>query len=160
MEKRTKETWMRMGIGNHMIDISRKDSVNRTAIARGEIILKKGTIAAIKENKTRKGDVLSIAQIAGIQSVKNTWSIIPLCHQIPIQYIEINFKCEKDRIIALCEVKANYKTGVEMEALIGATVTLLTIWDMVKYLEKDKNGQYPRTTIKDITVVKKTKTNF
>lgn len=140
-----------------MIDISEKDIVERKAIAQGEIILKKVTIEMIKKGEIKKGDVLTVSQIAGINAVKNTSQIIPLCHLILLTHISLNFKIEEDKILCTCEVKADYKTGVEMEALVGVNTALLTIWDMVKYLEKDENGQYPRTCIQNIKVNKKFK---
>lgn len=149
-----------MGLGIKMIDIKDKEIQKREAVARGEIALKKETIVAIKNKNIKKGDVLTIAQTAGIQAAKNAWNIIPLCHQIPIHYIDVQFKINRDRIIASCIVRADYKTGVEMDALVGVTVSLLTVWDMVKYLEKDKRGYYPDTSIVNIKVVKKTKTEI
>jgi cyclic pyranopterin phosphate synthase len=83
--------------------------------------------------------------------------MIPLCHPIPIESVEVTFDLKEDRVTAYCHVKANYKTGVEMESLAGVSTALLTIWDMVKYLEKDENGQYPSTCINDIKVVLKEK---
>ncbi|MEM3332770.1 MAG: cyclic pyranopterin monophosphate synthase MoaC, partial [Thermoplasmata archaeon] len=78
-------------------------------------------------------------------------------HPIPIEHVDIKFTVDMNRIRVECMVKAHYKTGVEMEALVGVSTALLTIWDMVKYLEKDENGQYPFTEIKNISVVKKEK---
>jgi cyclic pyranopterin phosphate synthase len=140
-----------------MVDIGNKEITMRTARARGKIRLKEDTISAIKEGKTKKGDVLGTAQTAGILAVKNTPNIIPLCHPIPVDSVVIEFEVEEASISCECEVKANYKTGVEMESLAGVSVALLTIWDMVKYLEKDEKGQYPTTRISDIEVIQKKK---
>ncbi len=142
-----------------MIDISDKSVVERTAVARGELKLKPDTITAIKEGNIKKGDVMTAAKLAGIQAVKTTPSIIPLCHPIPITYTKLDLELyeEASKIAATCEVKADYKTGVEMEALTGVSVALLTVWDMTKYLEKDESGQYPGTKIMNIEVIKKTK---
>ncbi|MFA5772289.1 MAG: cyclic pyranopterin monophosphate synthase MoaC [Thermoplasmata archaeon] len=140
-----------------MIDISKKKNVERVATAIGEILLKKTTIQKIRTKKVEKGDVLTTAHIAGIQAVKNTPSIIPLCHSMPITNIDINFGLKNDKIICRCTVNAFYKTGVEMESLTGVCAALLSIWDMVKYLEKDKNGQYLNTTISNIKIVEKQK---
>jgi len=140
-----------------MIDISNKKIVMRRAKAKGEIKLKKETIKAIKENKIKKGDALTVARVAGLNAVKNTHIIIPMCHPVPVSSVNIDFILRENSVVCSCEVKAEYKTGVEMEALTGATVALLTIWDMVKYLEKDENGQYPETRIINVEVVEKVK---
>lgn len=140
-----------------MIDISEKEVVKRIATTKGEIKLKRETILAIKEDKIKKGDVLTVAKISGINAVKNTALLIPMCHFIPIQSIDINFEINDEKIICICQVKAEYKTGVEMESLLGVSIALLTIWDMVKYLEKDDKGQYPTTKISNISVVEKIK---
>ena len=140
-----------------MIDISEKPTVKRKAKAKGEIKLKKETIKAIKEGKVKKGDALTVARVAGINAVKNTHIIIPMCHPVPVSSLNIDFDVKEISIICTCEVKAEHKTGVEMESLTGVTVALLTIWDMVKYLEKDENGQYPETRIMNIEVVEKVK---
>jgi len=140
-----------------MIDISEKPTVKRKAISKGEIKLKKETIKAIKEKKVKKGDVFTVARVAGLNAVKNTSMLIPMCHPVPVSAVDIDFDVRENSIICVCEVKAEYKTGVEMEALTGATVALLTIWDMVKYLEKDENGQYPETRIINVEVVEKVK---
>jgi cyclic pyranopterin phosphate synthase len=140
-----------------MIDISGKELINRTAKAKGEIDLKKDTILSIKEGKIKKGDVLGTAQTAAIMAVKTTPNLIPLCHPIPIDSVEVTFDIKEETISCECQVKATYKTGVEMESLAGVSAALLTIWDMVKYLEKDENGQYPSTQIKNIEVISKLK---
>ncbi len=140
-----------------MVDVGDKEIIARTAKARGTIWLKGETISAIKEGQIKKGDVLSTAQTAGILAVKNTPNMIPLCHPIPVDSVVIDFDLKEGSITCESEVKANYKTGVEMESLSGVSAALLTIWDMVKYLEKDENGQYPTTRIGDIEVVMKKK---
>jgi len=143
--------------GVKMVEVGQKDVVFRKAIAKGRIRLKPETIRLIQEGKTKKGNVIASAQIAGILAVKRTWEIIPLCHPIPLTGVDITFEFGKDYIEATCEVRAYYKTGVEMEALTGVSVALLTIWDMVKAVEKDEKGQYPFTRIEDIRVVEKIK---
>jgi len=140
-----------------MIDISEKPTVKRKAISKGEIKLKKETIKAIKEKKVKKGDVFTVARVAGLNAVKNTSMLIPMCHPVPVSAVDIDFDVRENSIICVCEVKAEYKTGVEMEALTGVTVALLTIWDMVKYVEKDEKGQYPETRIINVEVVEKVK---
>ena len=118
-----------------MVDVSEKPMVQRYAEAVGDIVLSLETIAAIRNKSTKKGDVLSISEIAGIQGAKRTSEIIPLCHQIPLSSVDIRFDFLEDRIRAFCSVRANYSTGVEMEALVGVTTSLLSNWDMVNYLE-------------------------
>ncbi|MFW5928725.1 MAG: cyclic pyranopterin monophosphate synthase MoaC [Thermoplasmatota archaeon] len=140
-----------------MIDISRKDAVKRRATAEGVIELDESTIKKIKEKEVKKGDPLQVAEISAIQAVKKTPDNIPHCHPIPIEGVSVDIKVMKDRIVVSCEVKAIYKTGVEMEAISGVNAALLTIWDMVKYLEKDEEGQYPDTKISGIKVVEKVK---
>ncbi|WP_456472522.1 cyclic pyranopterin monophosphate synthase MoaC [Methanocaldococcus sp.] len=141
--------------GVRMVDISEKEDVYRECIAEGYIKLKKETIKLIKEGKIKKGDVLRTAQIAGIVAVKKTHDLIPMCHPLPITAVNVEFEVFEDKIKAICKVKTTYKTGVEMEALTGVSVSLLTIWDMVKSYEKVDN--YKETKIYDIRVVKKIK---
>ena len=103
-----------------------------------------------------KGDVLVVAQTAAILAVKRTPELIPLTHQITITGTDVIFKLEEGIRVEV-EVKSTGQTGVEMEALVGVSSALLTIWDMVKSLEKDEAGQYPTTSIEDIRVLKKVK---
>lgn len=140
-----------------MVDIGEKRVVKRVAEAEGRIKLKSSTLDAIKKGEIRKGDVLNTARTAGIMGAKSTAILIPLCHQIPLESIELDFRILEDGIVCKCKVKANYRTGVEMEALTGVILALLTIWDMTKYLEKDVNGQYPTTLIEDVKVIRKEK---
>jgi cyclic pyranopterin phosphate synthase len=140
-----------------MVDISHKDFTLRTSRAKGSIVLKSHTIKSIKEGNTKKGDVLETASTAAILAVKNTPNLIPLCHPIPVNSVNVVFDVTDEMISCECEVVANYKTGVEMESLAGVSIALLTIWDMVKYLEKDEDGQYPITRIMDIEVLSKKK---
>ncbi|MEW6070751.1 MAG: cyclic pyranopterin monophosphate synthase MoaC [Candidatus Thermoplasmatota archaeon] len=140
-----------------MIDISEKQIVARRAVAQGEIKLRKETLEAIRKKIVKKGDVLECAKVACASAVKNTSQLIPFCHQVPITSVNVEFELKESSIICRCEVKADYKTGVEMEALVGISAALLTIWDMVKYLEKDGKGQYPFTKIGNIRIIKKEK---
>ena len=140
-----------------MIDISDKDVVRRVARAGGEIKLKPQTIALIREGKVKKGDALTVARVAGMNAVKNTHTLIPMCHPIPVDFVGFEFEVKDDSVVCVCQVKAEYKTGVEMEALVGTATALLAIWDMVKYAEKDEAGQYPDTRITTIQVLEKTK---
>lgn len=140
-----------------MVDISEKDIVRRTAVAEGFIELSQDTLAAVLANKIKKGNVLEAAKITAMSGVKQTPNLIPHCHPIPITGVDVDIDIQKNGIKVRCSVKADYKTGVEMEALTGVNCALLTIWDMVKYLEKDNNGQYPTTRIHDIRVILKEK---
>ena len=140
-----------------MVDISDKKAVARHAIATGKIKLRPPTIKAIMDGVVEKGNVLATARIATIQAVKRTPEIIPMCHPIQITSVDVDFEIEDQYIKAIVGVKSVGKTGVEMEALHGISVALLTIWDMVKSAEKDETGNYPFTAIKDIHVVKKVK---
>ena len=143
--------------GVHMVEVGDKSDQKRRAVASGSIFLDNKTIELIQNEEIKKGNVLTTAQIAGIQAVKNTSSIIPLCHPLALTGIEIDFNVKSDEIITTCAVNTLGKTGVEMEAITGVSVALLTIWDMVKAVEKNEDGQYPNTRIGDIKVIKKEK---
>ncbi len=143
--------------GVHMVEVGEKPSVNRSATAKGRIFLNQKTIDLIQKQAIKKGNVLTTAQIAAINAVKNTSNIIPLCHPLGITGIEVDFDVDENSIQTTVSVKCTGKTGIEMEALTGASVALLTIWDMVKSVEKDENGQYPTTRIEEIKVVEKIK---
>jgi len=123
--------------GYKMVDVSNKEVTNRKALATGEIILGSQIIKLIRAKKMPKGDPLSIAEVSGINGVKKTSELIPLCHPLPLEHIslhtEINEK--KDSIVVYCLVSANSKTGVEMEALSGVNSALLAIYDLSKIVE-------------------------
>jgi cyclic pyranopterin phosphate synthase len=141
-----------------MVDVSDKPEINRQATAAGTIKLKPDTIRLIQQGKTAKGDPLYTAKIAGILAAKRTSTVIPLCHPLPLTKVEIDAKILNDTTVQVtAAVKTKAQTGVEMEALTAVATSLLTIWDMVKQYEKDKEGQYPTTVIEDIHVVKKVK---
>ena len=140
-----------------MIDVTIKPVVRRLAVAAGIIKLSPDTIKQIKAGNIKKGDPLLVAEIAGMNAAKQTHLLIPHCHQINLDVAKVDFKLSKDSIEARCTIGAQARTGVEMEALTGISAALYTLWDMVKYLEKDGDGQYPGTMIKDIRVVKKIK---
>lgn len=140
-----------------MVDIGGKKVVKRRAVAEGVIALKRTTLAAIAGNRVKKGDVITASKLAGIQAAKATSQLLPLCHQVPLTSVEVDIKMVGDELRARCEVCAEYRTGVEMEALVGAATALLNVWDMVKYLEKDEQGQYPGTAVRDLRVISKAK---
>jgi len=140
-----------------MVDVGAKEDLIRVARATGRITLKPETIQRMRNNSIEKGDVISCAQIAGVLSAKKTHEIIPLCHPIPIANVIINMEIEGNDVVVISEVSALAKTGVEMEALTATAAALLTVWDMTKKYEKDEEGQYPSTKIKEIHVLSKTK---
>jgi cyclic pyranopterin phosphate synthase len=140
-----------------MVDIGGKPDVKRRAVARGEIRLKAATVRVIRAGQVEKGDPLAAAEVAGLQAIKSTWQALPHCHPIPLTSANVSFELKSNSVVATTTVEATYKTGVEMEALYGVTVALLTVWDMVKALEKDAGGQYPTARIENVRVVSKVK---
>lgn len=143
--------------GVRMVEVGDKPVTSRTAVARGKIYLKKNTIKLVENDEIKKGNVITTAQIAAINAVKSTHHLIPLCHSLRITGVDVDFQVERDYIMITVNVNSMGKTGVEMEALTGVSVGLLTVWDMVKSVEKDEHGQYPSTLISEIEVVKKMK---
>jgi len=123
--------------GYKMVDVSSKDATHRKALATGEIILGSQVIELIKIKKMPKGDPLSIAEVAGINGVKKTSELIPLCHPLPLDHISLHTEIDEKKysIIVYCLVSANSKTGVEMEALSGVSSALLAIYDLSKIVE-------------------------
>lgn len=140
-----------------MIDIGTKPDVPRRAVAEGTIRLRPRTVAAIRAGRVPKGDPVATGEVAGLQAIKSTWQTLPHCHPIPLSSAAVEFDIGKDRVVCTTTVEATYKTGVEMEALYGVSVALLTVWDMVKALEKDARGQYPVARIEGVRVVSKAK---
>lgn len=138
-----------MGKAN-MVEISKKNIAERTAKAKGKIYLSKETLALINENNIKKGDVLSVARIAGIMGAKQTYNLIPLCHNINIEKVSLDFIIEEDGIIIESYCKCSYKTGIEMESLTAVGIAALTIWDMCKAVDKNMR-------ISDIKLIEKTK---
>jgi cyclic pyranopterin phosphate synthase len=121
----------------HMVDIGDKKIVHREATASGAVLMHKDTIQQVKNNQVKKGDVLSIARIAGISGAKKTFDLIPLCHNIPINKIDISFEIETERIIIKSKASCDAKTGIEMEALTAVSIAALTIYDMCKAVDKN-----------------------
>jgi len=141
-----------------MVDVSAKPEVNREAKAKGTIKLKSETLRLIREAKVEKGDPFEVAKVAGILAAKNTSTLIPLCHPLPLTNVEIKLQIVNDSAVeAEATVKTRAQTGVEMEALAAAATALLTVWDMTKQYEKDADGQYPSTSIQNLHVVSKVK---
>ena len=133
-----------------MVDVSGKEPTSRVAVAEGKILVSPEIMAAVTGNTVKKGDVLGVARVAGIMAVKQTSSIIPMCHPLMISKCSIDFQVEPEEgiIKAICMVKVEGKTGVEMEALHGVSAALLTIYDMCKAIDK-------RMVIKEVHLVEK-----
>ena len=124
-------------VGNaKMVDVSNKKKQLRIALAEGEIILSKATIDKILNNNIAKGSVLGIAKVAGIMGAKQTSNLIPLCHNIFLNTIQIDFEIKEEKIICMAKSVATDVTGVEMEALMAVNISLLTIYDMCKAIDK------------------------
>lgn len=134
-----------------MVDVTAKKSTERVAIAKGAIVMKKETLQKIIEGQMKKGDVLGVAQIAGIMGVKRTVELIPMCHNIFISGSDIDFEIDEEnsRVLIEATVKNTGQTGVEMEALTAVSVAALTIYDMCKAVDKEM-------TIESIYLAKKT----
>ena len=120
----------------NMVDINNKKESKREATATGSIILSKKALNEIKKEKISKGNVLNTARIAGIMAAKKTSDLIPLCHPIPVEAIKIDFDIEDNNINVLAIVSTTNKTGVEMEALMAVNIACLTIYDMIKSIDK------------------------
>ena len=121
----------------HMVDVGSKKIQKRSARASGKIRLAATTIESIRDDQIKKGNVLAVARIAGIQAAKATSSLIPLCHILPLDAVNINFEFQNDGLLATCDVSCQSRTGVEMEALTGVSVALLTVYDMCKAIDKE-----------------------
>lgn len=121
-----------------MIDVGAKPDTQRTAIARGEVVMKPGTLALIRDGSMKKGDVLTVAKLAGIIAAKRTSDLIPLCHPIPITQVSVELELNSDLpgVVITATTRTVGKTGVEMEALTAVSVAALTIYDMAKAVEK------------------------
>lgn len=134
-----------------MVDVSSKDNTDRLAIAKGTVRMKRETFNIMTEGKAKKGDVLSIARVAGIVGCKKTSDLIPLCHPIPLSNVKINLEpnTELPGVDIEAHVKTNGPTGVEMEALTAVTVSCLTIYDMLKAVDKTIEIGNIRLTMKD-----------
>jgi cyclic pyranopterin phosphate synthase len=140
-----------------IVPIGHKPIVERSAVATGLLRLSSDSADAIRNGLIAKGDVLEASTVAAIQAVKDTPRIIPHCHVIPIEGCNVSWDWEEDSLRCTLSVSAHWKTGVEMEAIVGVSAGLLCVWDMVKSLEKDDQGQYPETQIESIQVLEKKK---
>jgi cyclic pyranopterin phosphate synthase len=119
-----------------MVDVSAKPTSKRVATAEALIALQAETLAKVESNQIAKGNVLATARIAGILAVKRTAELIPLCHPLPVHHVQVEFENYQDGIRSQCRVTTAAQTGVEMEALIGASIAALTIYDMCKAVDK------------------------
>ena len=121
-----------------MVDVGSKPETERLATARGEVLMKSATLDLIRAGMLKKGDVLTVAQIAGITAAKRTSDLIPLCHPLPITHVDVKLSLDDGLpgVLISATVKTNGKTGVEMEALTAVSVAALTVYDMVKAAEK------------------------
>ncbi|MBE6028760.1 MAG: cyclic pyranopterin monophosphate synthase MoaC [Clostridiales bacterium] len=133
-----------------MVDVSDKEVTHRVAVAEGVIVVSREVMDAIKGNKVKKGDVLTVAQVAGIMGTKRTPNLIPMCHPLSLTNAAVTFEVDEEscEIKAICRAVTDGKTGVEMEALTGVSTALLTVYDMCKAIDK-------RMVIKEIHLVSK-----
>lgn len=161
MEERSTRRWCALEGGARLTDaivpVGHKPIVARSAVATGVLELSSDSADAIRNGLVPKGDVLEASMVAAIQAVKETPRSIPHCHVIPIEGCSVSWDWEDNALRCTVRVSAHWKTGVEMEALCGVSTGLLCAWDMVKSLEKDLDGQYPATKIRDIRVLEKRK---
>lgn len=134
-----------------MVDVGEKEETKRVAIARGTVKMNSETLIKVKEGQMKKGDVIAVAQVAGIMGAKKTSDIIPMCHNILINGVDLSFEIneEESSIIIEAEVKTTGKTGVEMEALSAVSIAALTIYDMCKAIDKEM-------VIDNVRLIKKT----
>lgn len=135
----------------HMVDVSTKDVTDRLAVAEGFIRMQPETLALITEGRAKKGDVLSVARLAGIMGAKKTADLIPLCHPLPITKVALDLTADPERpgVRVEATVKTSGQTGVEMEALTAVTTACLTVYDMVKAVEKGMVIEDIRLVLKD-----------
>ena len=134
----------------HMVDVSAKPILHREAVAEGRVMLGMDTLILIQDNAAKKGDVLAVARVAGIQAAKQTSLLIPLCHSLPLSSVQVDFSLRSDGIGITATAATNAQSGVEMEALTAVSVAALTIYDMCKATDKDMR-------IEGIRLVSKTK---
>lgn len=134
---------------SRMVDVSNKEDTAREAVAKGSVKMNQDTMTLIRAGRMKKGDVLAVAQVAGIMGLKRTSDIIPMCHDIPVSGCNISFELTEDEVIITASAKTCGKTGIEMEVLTAVSVCALTIYDMCKAVDKEMK-------ITDIRLVRKT----
>jgi len=145
----TKLTHLDKSGNAHMVDVSPKDVTARTATAKARVIMGAAALTQIKDQTAKKGDVIQVARIAGIMAAKKTADLIPLCHQLPLSKVAINFSLEDNGVAISATVKTTAQTGVEMEALTAASTAALTIYDMLKAVDRAMQITDLRLTHKD-----------
>jgi cyclic pyranopterin phosphate synthase len=130
----------------HMVDVGDKPDTDRTAVARGEVHMKPETLALIRAGQMKKGDVLTVAQVAGVMAAKRTSELIPLCHPLPLTSIDVQLSLDEalPGVQIAATARTTGKTGVEMEALTAVSVAALTVYDMAKAAEKTMRIQNVR----------------
>ena len=133
-----------------MVNVGHKPIQRRRAVAEGKLVCAPATIRALKKNALPKGDVLTVAQIAGIQGAKRTSQLIPLCHPLALSHVKIRFRILRSAIDVICTAETSSQTGVELEALTGVSIAALTLYDMCKAMDK-------KMRIEGIRVVEKIK---
>jgi len=133
-----------------MVGVGAKPVQHRRAVASAQLVCHPSTIRALRAKTLPKGDVLAVANVAGIQAAKRTAELIPLCHTLPLDRVQIAFRVRKDHVEATCTAETHAKTGVEMEALTGASIAVLTLYDMCKAVDKTMH-------IEGLRVLEKTK---
>ena len=138
-------------------DVGGKPRVPRKAVAVGELRLRPATRRAIRTGRVEKGDPITAGELAGLLAMKRTPELIPHCHVVPLTHSAVEIRVSGRGVRVRATAETVDRTGVEMEALVGASLALLTVWDMVKYLEKDARGLYPATSLGPIRVAVKRK---
>jgi cyclic pyranopterin monophosphate synthase len=119
-----------------MVDVGGKDVTDRRAVARAAVRMSAETLEAVRRGDAPKGDVVGTARIAGIQAAKRTADLVPLCHPLPLSYVDVAVAVDDTSVVLTAEARTSAQTGVEMEAMAAATVAALTVYDMVKGLER------------------------
>ena len=138
-------------------DVAAKPRLHRRAVVVGELAVSATTRRAVRARRVEKGDPIAAGELAGLLAMKRTPELIPHCHSVPLTSSRVELRVSARGVRVRAEAETVDRTGVEMEALVGASIALLTVWDMVKYLEKDDRGLYPRTSLGPIRVVTKRK---
>jgi cyclic pyranopterin monophosphate synthase len=119
-----------------MVDVGGKDVTDRRAVARAAVRMSAATLDAVRRGDAPKGDVIGTARIAGIQAAKRTSDLVPLCHPLPLSFVDVSADVSEDAVVLTAEARTSAQTGVEMEAMTAAAVAALTVYDMVKGLER------------------------
>lgn len=133
----------------HMVDVSDKDITARVAVATGFVRMSSATLALVAQGTAKKGDVLGVARLAGIMGAKKTADLIPLCHPLPLSKVALDLTIHKDGVRVTATCKTTGQTGVEMEALTAVSIACLTIYDMLKAVQKDMSIQDIHLTLKE-----------